>query len=227
MTVYERSLFLVSSLFYQHVKESGKFKPWVLLRVTQTHEFWVMHVLIFRPLSMSNHTHTLTWITPWIEYVTFVSVVMSGHNPHISEGTLGTLVHKSGRGTRNTLKPLKGIQGCNKNGLNESFKMSPHLICLSWHFNFHIISRPDPEAGHKRDLGCQPRHIKWGLILQLSLRALSWHPWKPLRGFFCISSSPAGLCSKSIVVVANSMPSVYAALLWYNDKRISSIRPPL
>ena len=77
MTVYERSLFLVSTLFYQHVTESGKFKPWVLLRVTQTHEFWVMHVLIFRPLSMSNHTHTLTWITPWIEYVTFVSVVMS------------------------------------------------------------------------------------------------------------------------------------------------------
>ena len=77
MTVYERSLFLVSTLFYQHVTESGKFKPWVLLRVTQTHEFWVMHVLIFGPLSMSNHTHTLTWITPWIEYVTFVSVVMS------------------------------------------------------------------------------------------------------------------------------------------------------
>ena len=72
--------------------------------------------------------------------------------------------------------------------------MSPHLICLSWHFNFHIISRPDPEAGHKRDLGCQPVHIKWGLILQFSLRVFSWHPWKPVRGFFCISSSPAGLC---------------------------------
>ena len=85
MTVYERSLFLVSSLFYQHVKESGKFKPWVLLRVTQTHEFWVMHVLIFRPLSMSNHTHTLTWITPWIEYVTFVSVVMSAQIPTVWE----------------------------------------------------------------------------------------------------------------------------------------------
>ena len=27
MTVYERSLFLVSTLFYQHVTESGKFKP--------------------------------------------------------------------------------------------------------------------------------------------------------------------------------------------------------
>ena len=81
MTVYERSLFLVSTLFYQHVTESGKFKPWVLLRVTQTHEFWVMHVLIFGPLSMSNHTHTLTWIAPWIEYMTFVSVVMSARSP--------------------------------------------------------------------------------------------------------------------------------------------------
>ena len=97
---------------------------------------------------------------------------------------------QSGRGTRNAKKPLKGFQGCDKNGLNESFKMSPHLICLSWHFNFHITSRPDPEAGHKRDLGCQPRPIKWGLISQLSFRAFSWHPWKQLRGFFqCISSS--------------------------------------
>ena len=86
MTVYERSLFLVSTLFYQHVTESGKFKPWVLLRVTQTHEFWVMHVLIFGPLSMSNHTHTLTWIAPWIEYMTFVSVVMSACNRSVAQG---------------------------------------------------------------------------------------------------------------------------------------------
>ena len=58
------------------------------------------------------------------------------------------------------------------------------MICLSWHFNFHIISRPDPEAGHKRDLVCQPRPIKWGLITQLSLRVFSFQPWKQLRGFF-------------------------------------------
>ena len=38
---------------------------------------------------------------------------------------------QSGRETRNAKKPLKGFQGCDKNGLNESFKMSPHLICLS------------------------------------------------------------------------------------------------
>ena len=62
--------------------------------------------------------------------------------------------------------------------------MSPHLICLSWLSNFHIISRPDPEAGHKRDLRCQLRHIKWGLISKLSSRPfLSHHP-EPLRGFF-------------------------------------------
>ena len=72
-------------------------------------------------------------------------------------------------------KILKDSWWCDKNGLNESFKMSPHLICLTWHFNFHIISRPYPEAGHKRDLGCQPRPIKWGLISQLSFRAFSWH----------------------------------------------------
>ena len=37
-------------------------------------------------------------------------------------------------------------------------------MCLSWHLKFHITSRPDPEAGHKRDLRPQLRHIKWGLI---------------------------------------------------------------
>ena len=36
--------------------------------------------------------------------------------------------------------------------------------------------RLDSEAGHKRDLRCQPRPIKWGLISQLSLRRFSWHP---------------------------------------------------
>ena len=102
-------------------------------------------------------------------------------------------------------KLLKGSGWCDKNGLDESFKLSPHLMRLSWFSDFHIISRPDPEAGHKRDLGCQPRPIKWGLISQLSFRAVSWHPWKQLRGFFCILSSPAGLfqppvCYKFLIV---------------------------
>ena len=85
-------------------------------------------------------------------------------------------------------KNLKRFQGCDKNGLDESFKMRPHLICLSWLSNFHIISRPDPEAGHKRDLGCQPRPIKWGLISKLSMSLFSWHPPKSLRSFFHFDS---------------------------------------
>ena len=35
---------------------------------------------------------------------------------------------QSGRGTRNPKIPLKGFQGCDKNGLNESIKMSPYFI---------------------------------------------------------------------------------------------------
>ena len=94
---------------------------------------------------------------------------------------------QSGRGTRNAKKPLNGFQGCHENLLNESCEMSPHLICLGWHiipFYDQPLSRPDPEAGHKRDLGCQPRPIKWVLISQLSFGAFSWHPQKRLKGFF-------------------------------------------
>ena len=89
-------------------------------------------------------------------------------------------------------KILKDSRWCDKNGLNESFKMSPHLICLNWGINFHITSRPDPEAGHKRDLRPQLRHIKWGLILKLSMRLFSWHSPKSLR-IFSISSLSAAL----------------------------------
>ena len=85
-------------------------------------------------------------------------------------------------------KILKDSRWGYKNGLNESFKMSPHLICLNWRFNFHITSRPDPEAGHKRDLWPQLRHIKWGLILKLSMRLFSRHSPKSLRRFFHFES---------------------------------------
>ena len=85
-------------------------------------------------------------------------------------------------------KILKDSRWCDKNGLYESFKMSPHLICLNWGINFHITSRPDPEAGHKRDLRPQLRHIKWGLILKLSMRLFSWHSPKSLRIFFHFES---------------------------------------
>ena len=51
-------------------------------------------------------------------------------------------------------------------------------------FNFHITSRPVPEVGHKRDLRCQLRHIKWGVIFKLSMRLFSWRSPKSLRIFF-------------------------------------------
>ena len=64
--------------------------------------------------------------------------------------------------------------------------MSAYLICLtwSWHFNFHITTRHDPEAGHKRDIRCQLRHIKWVLILKLSMRPSSRHSPNPSEFFF-------------------------------------------
>ena len=80
-------------------------------------------------------------------------------------------------------KLLKVSGWCDKNGLNESFKMSPHLICLSWLYNSQIIFRPDPEAGHKRVLDPHSRHIKWGLISKLWMRAFSWQSWNPLSIF--------------------------------------------
>ena len=57
-------------------------------------------------------------------------------------------------------KILKDSGRCDKNGLNESFKMSPHLTCFKWGINFHITSRLDPEAVNERDFRCQLRHIK-------------------------------------------------------------------
>ena len=52
-------------------------------------------------------------------------------------------------------------------------------------------------------------------------------PLKTIEKVFFAFRVPLPDCVAKVVVVANSMPSVYAALLWYNDKRISSIRPPL
>ena len=76
------------------------------------------------------------------------------------------------------------FQGCHENGLDESFKMSPHLMGLGWHPRSLLW----PASGSGLDmiwkLKCQLRHIKWGLILKLSLRPFLSHPWNPLRGFF-------------------------------------------
>ena len=81
-------------------------------------------------------------------------------------------------------KSLDGFQGCHENALNESCEMSPHLIGLGWHPRSLLW----PASGSGLDmiwkLKCQLRHIKWGLILKLSLRPFLSHPWNPLRGFF-------------------------------------------
>ena len=66
--------------------------------------------------------------------------------------------------------------------------MSPHLICLGRHFNFHFISRPDPEAGHKWDLGCQLRHIEWGAHFEALNKGVLMTPMNTLEKFFFISS---------------------------------------
>ena len=110
-------------------------------------------------------------------------------------------------------KILKDSGWCDKNGLNESFKMSPHLICLNWGINFHITSRPDPEAGHKRDLRPQLRHIKWGLILKLSMRLFSWHsPKFPFR----VSQPPWEIHSKTAKSNAKQ-PFVLDSESWFSE----------
>ena len=80
-------------------------------------------------------------------------------------------------------KILKDFGECHENSLIESFKMSPHLICLSW----GLRSLLWPASGSGLDviwkLIPQLRHIKWGLILKLSLRPFLSHPWKALRFF--------------------------------------------
>ena len=53
-----------------------------------------------------------------------------GHNTDPGDNDAKHDFAQSGRGTRNAKKTLKGFQGCDKNGPNESFKMRPHLIGL-------------------------------------------------------------------------------------------------
>ena len=146
--------------------------------------------------------------------------LLSENGHHFRIHFLHLSLAQSGRGTRNAKKPLKGFQGWDKNGPDESFKMSPHLICLSWHFNFHIISRPDPEAGHKRDLGCQPRHIKWGLISKLSMSPFSRHPQNRLRGFF-----PFRLSLPDCACVAGNFFLLWNLFIWLlsNLQKVTSL----
>ena len=81
-------------------------------------------------------------------------------------------------------KILKDFGECHENSLIESFKMSPHLICLSW----GLRSLLWPASGSGLDviwkLIPQLRHIKWGLILKLSLRPFLSHHLESLRFFF-------------------------------------------
>ena len=81
-------------------------------------------------------------------------------------------------------KILKDFGECHENSLIESFKMSPHLICLSW----GLRSLLWPASGSGLDviwkLIPQLRHIKWGLILKLSLRPFLSHHLESLRIFF-------------------------------------------
>ena len=95
-----------------------------------------------------------------------------------------TSITQSGKRTRNAKKPLNRFKGCHENLLNESCKMCPLLIGLGWHPRSLLW----PTSGSCLDmiwkLKCQLRHIKWGLLLKLSLRPFLSHPWNPLRGFF-------------------------------------------
>ena len=81
-------------------------------------------------------------------------------------------------------KILKDFGVCHENSLIESFKMSPHLIGLSW----GLKSLLWPASGSGLDviwkLIPQLRHIKWGLILKLSLRPFLSHHLESLRIFF-------------------------------------------
>ena len=85
-------------------------------------------------------------------------------------------------------KILKDFGECHENSLIESFKMSPHLICLSW----GLRSLLWPASGSGLDviwkLIPQLRHIKWRLILKLWLRPFLSHHLESLRFFFHFKS---------------------------------------
>ena len=70
---------------------------WSITHSYSIHRIWVMDVLIFRPLSTSNHTLTLSWVTPWIEYVVLVSVVKSGNDTYCKTALLVYSIFLSNR----------------------------------------------------------------------------------------------------------------------------------
>jgi len=126
---------------------------------------------------------------------------------------------QSGRGTRNAKKPLNCFQGCHKNALNESCKMSPHLIGLGWHPRSLLWLASGSGLDMIWKLKSQLRPIKWGLILKLSSRPFLSHPWNPLRGFFAFRI-PLPDCV-GILTTASSFscdifmyPNLYIRTMW-------------
>ena len=117
----------------------------------------------------------------------------------------------SAAGIHEMKKILKDSRWCDKNALNESFKMSPCLICLDRNLNFLIKCGPDPDAGHKRDLGCQLTRIKWGLILKLSMSLFTWHSPKSFRIFFYFKSlsCPVKGSQSSLAVLVMNLTKMF------------------
>ena len=113
-------------------------------------------------------------------------------------------------------KNLKHFGRCHENRLIESFKMSPLLICLSWHLKTLLW----PASGSGLDviwkLIPQLRHIKWGLILKLSLRPFLSHHLESLRIFFHFKSPcravPCFILGKSLFSL---LPQLYAGEILY------------
>ena len=90
------------------------------------------------------------------------------------------------------------------------------------------LFRADPEAGHKKDLWCQQRHTRseaqiyqvWAYFKALTVGILM-APLKTTERFFCISSSPAGLCLVYVCAFNFTMAVIW--MLFSRDIAIFSI----
>ena len=106
---------------------------------------------------------TSSWMSSSIMRATFITGLHNLEKPSRLSLTAGT----ARQGDLKWKKILKDYKWCDKNGLNESFKMSPHLIGLGWHPRSLLW----PASGSGLDviwkLIPQLRHVKWGLILKL------------------------------------------------------------
>ena len=84
---------------------------------------------------------------------------------------------------------------CHENSLIESFEMSPQLVCLRWHLRPLLW----PASGSGLEViwkwERQLRHIKWGLILKLSIRPFLSHHQESLIFFFHFMSNSLPPCA--------------------------------